>query len=177
MLISATVDVVAEKGLRGLTFRAVAERVGVNNSLVAHHFGTREDLLAAALDWAVEQAIELTHLLDLVSDTAFADALIGSIAERPELHTFQYEMILEGRRNERFRAPVLRLYSRYQQVAEESLRKFGIEDDLPAAARRTFATLDGIVMQYIAGVDEAELRAAVHSLWVSLSEQARTVRS
>lgn len=176
-LIEATVDVVADKGLRGLTFRAVAERAGVNNSLVAHHFGTREDLLAAALDWAVEQAIELTRLLDLILDATYADALFASLEERPELHTFQYEMILEGRRNERFRAPVLRLYDRYHEVAEESLRRFGIEEDLSAAARSTFATLDGIVMQYIAGVDEEQLRAAVHSLWVSLRARVGSIPS
>ena len=47
LLVESTVQVVAERGLRGLTFRAVAERAGVNNSLVAHHFGTREALLGS----------------------------------------------------------------------------------------------------------------------------------
>lgn len=177
LLVAATVDVVAAKGLRGCTFRAVAERAGVNNSLVAHHFGSRDALLAAALDWSVERAIVLTHLFDLESETAFADALMASVTEHPELHTFQYEMILEGRRNPLFRDAVARLYMRYQDVAEESLRAFGIDTEVPATARRTFAALDGIVMQYIAGVDEGQLRAAVHSLWLSLSAQAAIART
>lgn len=169
-LIAATVDVVADKGMRGLTFRAVATRAGVNNSLVAHHFGTRENLLTATLEWVIDQAIEVTRLLDAASDVAFADALIASVAEQPQLHIFQYEMLLESRHNSRYRPAISRLYARYQEAAEQSLRTFGIEADLPAVARHVAATLDGIILQYIAGVPEAELRAAVHSLWLSLAE-------
>ena len=172
LLVAATVAVVAEKGLRGFTFRAVAERAEVNNSLVAHHFGTREALLFAALDWSVEQSISSTRLPELASEAAFVDALMESIREHPELQAFQYEMILEAGRNPLYSEPVARLYARYQAVAEESLRQFGIKYDLAATARRTFATLDGIVLQYIAGVAEAELRPAVHDLWATLQRKA-----
>ena len=172
LLISATVKVAAENGLRGLTFRAVAARAQVNNSLVAHHFGNRERLLSAALEWAVEQSVEITQLYDLSSEEAFADALIASITDRPELHVFQYEMILESTRNPLFREPVSRLYARYQEVAEASLREFGVTEDRPVVARRLFATLDGVVMQYMAGVDTKLLRPALHDLWASLPSAA-----
>src|SRR3712207_5466329 len=56
-LLRATVHVVAREGLRGLTYRAVAEEAGVANTLVAHHFGTRDALLQAALEWAAELSI------------------------------------------------------------------------------------------------------------------------
>jgi AcrR family transcriptional regulator len=173
VLISATVDVVAEKGLRGLTFRAVAEQAQVNNSLVAHHFGNRGSLLAAALEWAVEQSIESTHLLDLSSEEVFADALLASITERPELQAFQYEMILEARRNELFRAPVTRLYDRYQAAAEDALRAigFGDDDDVASVARWLFAALDGIVLQSMAGESDARLRSAIHSMWTVLQRE------
>lgn len=49
-LIRAAVEVAAVRGLRGMTFRAVAEAAGVNNALIAHHFRNREGLLLAALD-------------------------------------------------------------------------------------------------------------------------------
>jgi AcrR family transcriptional regulator len=171
MLISATVDVVAQKGLRGLTFRAVAEHAQVNNSLVAHHFGNRAALLAAALEWAVEQSIESTHLLDLSSEKRFADALLSSVTERPELQAFQYEMILEARRSELFRAPVTRLYDRYQTAAEDALRAIGFDDDVERVARWLFAALDGIVLQSMAGVSDAQLRSAIHSMWTVLQRE------
>jgi AcrR family transcriptional regulator len=173
LLVAATVEVVAEKGLRGLTFRAVADRAGVNNSLVAHHFGTRQSLLAAALEWAVEQSIETTGLLALGSGDAFADSLLASITDQPELQAFQYEMILEARRDRLFRADVERLYARYQTVVENSLREAGVTGDVTPVARRVFATLDGLVLQYIAGVDKEELRPALHDLWESIEVAAR----
>ena len=168
LLISTTVDVVAERGLRGLTFRAIADRAGVNNSLIAHHFGTREALLAAALEWAVEQSIESSGLLDLASEQVFADTLLDAVSRRPQLQAFQYEMILEARRNELFRAPVAKLYTRYHEVVIESLRHYGVDGDVDALARSTFAALDGLVLQYMAGVDPEELRAALVQVWISL---------
>lgn len=168
LLVASTVQIVAERGLRGLTFRAVAERAGVNNSLVAHHFGTRDALLAAALDWAVEQSIQSTGLLSLSSEEEFVDNLVESITTQPELQAFQYEMILEARRNALFLDPVARLYERYQAVLADSLRKFGLAGDLSALSRQVFATLDGLVLQSIAGVHREELHAAVHDIWLML---------
>lgn len=168
LLVASTVDIVAERGLRGLTFRAVAERAGVNNSLVAHHFGTREALLAAALDWAVERSIESTGLLSMSSESEFVDNLVTSITTQPELQAFQYEMILEARRNALFVEPVTRLYDRYQAVLADSLRRFGIQGDVSALSRQVFAALDGLVLQFIAGVHPADLRDAVHDIWLML---------
>ena len=65
-LVSATVSVVADVGLRGMTLRAVADRAGVSNALIVHHFGSRQLLLVAALEWAVNTAIETTHLAEVI---------------------------------------------------------------------------------------------------------------
>ena len=48
-MLDATIDIVARQGLRALTLRAVAQEVGVSHPLVAHHFGTRDRLLEAAV--------------------------------------------------------------------------------------------------------------------------------
>ncbi len=168
LLVATTVAIVAEKGLRGMTFRAVADRAGVNNSLIAHHFGNRESLLAAALDWSVESSIDTTGLLDLATSSTFADGLLDSVAERPELQAFQYEMILESRRNPRYQPYVSRLYTRYHEVVAVSLKHHGIDDPSGALARSAFATLDGIVLQFMAGVDAELLRAALQRLWEGL---------
>ncbi len=165
LLISATVDIVAERGLRGLTFRALADHVGVNNSLIAHHFGTREALLRATLDRVLDSSIDLTGHLDLSSAEAFADTLLSSIAARPELQAFQYEMILEARRNPAFREPVDALYDRYQDLVARNLRERGVSGDLDAMARSVSATMDGIVLQYLVGIDPARLREALAHLW------------
>lgn len=174
LLIRSAIAVVVDQGLRGLTFRAVAARANVSNALIAHHFGTRTALLAAALDWSVESSIEISGLLDLTDEVKFVDSLIAMTETEQAMQVFQYEMILEARRNEVFRASVVRLYERYHEAVIEALRSeaFGGAaadgPEMAALARHIFAALDGLVMQSIAGVDVDELRSAAHSVWASL---------
>lgn len=173
LLIQATVAVVAERGLRGLTFRAAAERAGVSNTLVARHFGTREALLEAALDWATERTLQSTSLLDLTSEERFADALMESLDFEPELQAFQYEMIFEARRSPQVRDTVTRLYDRYVAVMTESLTRYGLTRDVHQTARQVFATLDGLVLEHLAGVDRGTLRESLHGVWVGLEHLKR----
>src|SRR5687768_11783402 len=110
-LLLAVIDVVAEKGLRGVTYRSVAMRAGVNHALVTHHFGSLEGLLAATMEWAVQRSIQETGLAGIADfDDHFADSLIATVSAEPELQLFQFEMILESRRNPEIRSMVERLY-------------------------------------------------------------------
>ncbi len=43
-------EVFAERGAKGATIRAIAERAGVSPALLQHHFGTKEQLRAACDD-------------------------------------------------------------------------------------------------------------------------------
>ncbi|WP_291050346.1 TetR/AcrR family transcriptional regulator [Herbiconiux sp.] len=176
-LVEAAVEIVAAKGLRGLTFRAVAAQAGVNNSLVAHHFGTRDALLAAALEWAVERSIDTTLLLDFESEQRFTNALLESLVVAPGIQVFQYEMILEARRNPLFALPVKRLYERYFDVTRESLRRHVPDGDLDAVARHVFSALEGFVLQYLAGVEEDSIRAGLHALWAVIVDRSSTTKA
>ncbi len=74
-LLAAVVHVVADRGLRGLTYRAVAEHAGVNNTLISHHFGSRDALLEAAMEWASERTRRLSDLSTIEEiDAEFARA-------------------------------------------------------------------------------------------------------
>jgi AcrR family transcriptional regulator len=48
-LIDATIDVLVEDGYRGLTTRRIADRAGVAQSTLMHHFETREALIVEAI--------------------------------------------------------------------------------------------------------------------------------
>ncbi|MGN8129991.1 TetR/AcrR family transcriptional regulator [Paenarthrobacter sp. 22069] len=164
-LLRAAVDVVAQKGLRGLTYRAVAEAAGVNNSLVAHHFGTRDALIAAALEWSSEQSIAASRLKDAAENGGtFTGALLELLLEDPGLQVFQYEMILEARRRPELAGPVATLYESYVDALAEGLRAFGVQGDVRVVARTLFAALDGLVMQYLAGVGRDEIAAALEEV-------------
>jgi AcrR family transcriptional regulator len=164
-LLQAAVRVVADKGLRGLTFRAVSDEAGVNNTLIAHHFGSRDKMLAAALEWSVDRSIAGADLSEYASDTAaFRTALLENVLSEPELAAFQYEMILEARRRPELRPIVRELYRRYiDKIAAGRLRDGEpVSDGLNLAL---FASLDGLMLQYICGSITADQVAdAIDSL-------------
>ncbi len=164
-LLAATVRVVASKGMRGMTFRAVAEEAGVNNTLIAHHFGTRDRLLAAALEWSMERSIGLADLSEYASDAdAFRSALVENVLSEPELQVFQFEMVLEASRRSDLQPAVRTLYERYVRELAQGRALLGVpgSEGLDLAM---FAALDGLVLQYLSRAITAEqLSEAVDAL-------------
>jgi AcrR family transcriptional regulator len=164
-LLRAAVAVVAAKGLRGLTYRSVAEAAGVNNTLVAHHFGSRDALIAAALDWAAEQSISASKLREAAAlGHSFTESLLELLLAEPELQVFQYEMILEARRRPELAAAVSALYENYVSALADGLTASGLTHNVEVVARTLFASLDGLVLQYLAGVDRAVIAAALEEV-------------
>jgi AcrR family transcriptional regulator len=50
LLLDATVECLVERGYAGTTVSAVAERAGLSRGAQIHHFGTRQRLMAAAVE-------------------------------------------------------------------------------------------------------------------------------
>lgn len=164
-LLQAAVRVVADKGLRGLTFRAVADEAGVNNTLIAHHFGSRDKMLAAALEWSVDRSIAGADLSEYASDAAaFRTALIENVLSEPDSAAFQYEMILEARRRPELQPAVRELYRKYVAKLAAGRLRDGEQasDGLNLAL---FSALDGLMLQYVSGAITADQVAdAIDSL-------------
>ena len=158
---AAVIDVVAEKGLRGVTYRSVAARAGVNHTLITHHFGSIEGLLVATMEWSVQRSISetgLEHVADF--DQNFVDALMATHTSEPELLLFQFEMLLEARRKPEIHAIVQGLYSSYVGTVEAALRQRGYQLE-GETALAIFAALDGLMLQYLTLGDATKIRAAV----------------
>lgn len=160
-LLSAVIDVVAEKGLRGVTYRSVAARAGVNHTLVTHHFGSIEGLLSATMEWAVKRSIDETGLAEIADfDEGFADALMATVSSEPELQLFQFEMLLEARRKPEIRSMVERLYENYVGTVETALRQRGVDTE-GEASLAVFAALDGLMLQFLTLGNEEKIRSAL----------------
>lgn len=168
-LLEATVRVGARKGLRGLTFRAVAEEAGLNNSLIAHHFGTRDRLLAAALEWTVDRLIAAADLSEYATDaTAFREALIRNVLSQPDIEIFQFEMVMEATRQPELQDAVRELYRRYVAALAAGRTALGADDN-PGLNLAMFAALDGLTLQYFAKAITAEqLADAVQALGIAV---------
>jgi AcrR family transcriptional regulator len=162
-LLDAAITVVSRRGLRYLTYRSVAGEAGVTHGLVAHHFGSRDALLLAALRHSVERAIDVTALRTSgASPEDFVRGFADMVERDPDLHAFQYEVLLESRRSPEARMHASELYASYRTASREGLAQLGIEDG--PLADLVFAALDGLVFQQITVGSAAVTEAAVDAL-------------
>jgi AcrR family transcriptional regulator len=162
-LLDAAVRVVARSGLRGLTYRAVAAEAGVNQTLVAHHFGNRRTLIAEALRAATDATAGTAHPAGVASLDGFARRLSSSIASDEELHAFLIELALEARRHPELAGENRATYGRYFETTRRALEAAGIPAT-PALARLVFAALDGLVLQQLVFADAAATDEATAEL-------------
>jgi AcrR family transcriptional regulator len=56
-LVEATFGLIAEKGFEGLRLRDVSARVGIDHSTLHHYFATKNDLVAAVVEYAISQFV------------------------------------------------------------------------------------------------------------------------
>ncbi|QIV87469.1 TetR/AcrR family transcriptional regulator [Glutamicibacter mishrai] len=163
-LLAATVKVVAERGLHGLTFRAVSEVAQVNNTLISHHFGTKDALLHEAVAWATARSMRLSDISSTDSiDSNFARELVELVDREPHLQMFQYEFILESRRRPDLHDEAVALYEGYIGALENLLTKQGHVNTRPLA-RAIFATLDGLVLQQLTVADPKSVQDAIECI-------------
>ena len=62
-LLEAARRLFAERGYEGASLRTIAAAAGVDAALVAHFFGSKAELLAAAAEWPFDPDVELPRLL------------------------------------------------------------------------------------------------------------------
>jgi AcrR family transcriptional regulator len=162
-LLDAAMQVVAERGLRGLTHRAVATAAGVTHGLVRHYFGTVDALLLEALATQVERDIEaapprLSGPLDRL-----ADHVPQRVADTEPDQAFQYEVSLESRRRPELSEHVQRSYAAYTGAMRERLTRAGLPDD-PDLARVVFAAVDGLALQQVLFASPEQTEAGLVAL-------------
>ncbi len=77
-LILATLELVAEQGVRGATVRGIAERANVTGGLIRHYFSSKEDLIVAAYE----------HHMNTMTDQTFALATGTEVGAQTRLAAF-----------------------------------------------------------------------------------------
>lgn len=152
-LLRATVTVVGSGGLRSLTYRAVAAEAGVSHGLVRHHFGTRDQLIAEAMEFAIGESLQGSNMLTSGLTVAEFAAGIESLASRDSaVQSFQYELLLESRRRPELRSLAERHYQAYRDAIAQQLDRLGV-DDVDLTDLIWFA-LDGIVFKQLVLPDD-----------------------
>jgi AcrR family transcriptional regulator len=62
-ILASAARLFAERGYTGATMRAIAADAGVDAALVVHFFGNKATLLAEAVEWPFDPAVEMPKLL------------------------------------------------------------------------------------------------------------------
>ncbi|MEV6772192.1 TetR family transcriptional regulator [Nocardia sp. NPDC051030] len=147
---AATERVIAARGIEGLTHRAVAEEAGVPLGATTYHFATKGDLIAAALQRAVDRFG--VYLDDWVAQrptltidqyvVLLADALVRSFESEHDQQVLEFELYMAA-----LRRPALRVIA--DQYTELTVRTLMHYSD-PVTATAAAAALNGISLRALA---------------------------
>ncbi|MEU9442522.1 TetR/AcrR family transcriptional regulator [Streptomyces sp. NPDC048304] len=173
-IVGAALEVIAERGYRGASLAAVAERVGLTQQGLLHHFPTKEALLVAVL--------QERDRWDAVPDSQWRVDLLASLVEynamRPAIiQTFSAllgESVTEGHPA---RSYFTERYTRVRQSMAAVLRaEYG--DRLPngLAPERTapllIAVMDGLQYQWLLDPESVDMPGAFRDFLRLLGEPA-----
>ncbi|MEU3334742.1 TetR/AcrR family transcriptional regulator [Streptomyces sp. NPDC006668] len=172
-IVRAALEVIAERGYRGASLAAVAERVGLTQQGLLHYFPTKEALLVAVL--------KERDQWDAVPATQWRVDLLASLVEynamRPGIiQTFSAllgESVTEGH-------PARAYFTeRYRQVRESmaAVLRTAYGDRLPngltpeRTAPLLVAVMDGLQYQWLLDPDSVDMPAAFRDFLALLGEE------
>jgi len=169
----AAAEVVEEKGLAGLTHRAVAARAGVTTGSVTHHFRSIEDLVAGAIrgqvqtmtDEANAQADAPLPLEEILEPAPWFEALrphVASPSPSPAVLRRRRLFLAAVRRRELATAGAVIRFSYGGTLRESMGRVFELStEELPLHASVLARLLSGIWFACAGDEDPAAARAAL----------------
>jgi AcrR family transcriptional regulator len=148
-LLDAAVRAIAAHGLRRLTYRLVAREAGVSHALVAHHFGSLDALVAAALEHSLERSVASITTRPGSGDLNALFAGLATMADdQADDQSFQFEVILESRRRPEMRGHVQEIYRAHVDAIHNELVLAGLQPDR-AFSHLVYAAADGLVFNQI----------------------------
>ncbi|MCQ4042718.1 TetR/AcrR family transcriptional regulator [Streptantibioticus rubrisoli] len=175
LIADTAIALLAERGTRGLTHRAVDERAGLPSGSTSNHARTRAALLQAALTRLAERETTgftapapAPHPRAALRDT-LTEGLYAALTTGRSVTLARLELALEATRRPELRAHYDSLGQTFIDLAANLLAATGAADP-QRAARRLVAWCDGILFNATAGSgranppDRTELREQVSAL-------------
>lgn len=165
-IVSAAVEVFSAAGYRKGSIRDVAEKVGLSQAGLLHHYPSKEHLLEAVLTWRDEVSRQLIgeplpEGLDLLRGLVKATEYNETTPELVELHVI---VSAEGTsadhplRNyfvNRYADLFERVRQAFERAADEGQLRPGV--DCASAARTLIALMDGLQLQWLLDRDRVDM--------------------
>jgi AcrR family transcriptional regulator len=149
--------VFARRGYRGGSIREIAERVGLSDAGVLHHFGSKQQLLIAVLEH--RDAVERRRWNPEGQGLAFLDGLRGMVEYDATVPgVIQLFATLSAEATDQDHPAHAFFVARYQDVTRHFVEQLataqeagqiGAEVDLTRAAALLIAVLDGLQVQWL----------------------------
>lgn len=176
-MLHAAVELVAERGVHGVTHREVARRAGLPLSATSYFFASIDELVLEAMGFFMAQFAErMDAVTRAISDQRLApakaaDLIVTLLLSTPEYEiTAQFEGYLEATRRPRPVPEVTRTIEALERLAEATLAAAGARNP-PDGARAFIAMLDGFALNRLAWPrgtrDRTALRDAILSLFIA----------
>lgn len=180
-IVDAAIELFGSRGFKGTTIAAIAERVGLTDAGVLHHFPTKSVLIEAALERGL--LLQTTRMQELLEPGGL-EAIRrmrnwGSIVEQsPELTSLQIVMSTEGiALDSPVRDYVEQRYANLHELIVGLIRQGvdrgeirpGVDADWEASA--LIAYLDGIRVQWFYSDNRLSLTTAVQRYFDLLVER------
>jgi AcrR family transcriptional regulator len=106
-VLDAATELIADRGPKAVTVRAIAQRAGVNHALVHRYFGSKEELIAAVITREVAHFSELAFGVGDPSETF--GRMLAALSDRQNYVRFLARAILDGYQAEELRPDFLML--------------------------------------------------------------------
>ncbi len=164
-LLALTRELLLVRGVTGLSLSELARSIGSNNRMLLYHFGSLDELLAAAVDDIIGGTALLDRLADLLrSPGGVDDRLVAAwrhIADPARMPHLRLFFARFGMAVDRAEGDLLaQVRDRWTAVVADALR--GSVNDSDEVAVAAVALWRGLQIQLVCGEDRARLDA-VHT--------------
>jgi len=176
-LLEATVDCLVERGWAGTTTVLVAERAGVSRGAQLHHFRTRGELVAAAVEYVGTEGVQdmIRRAEALRDNRNHTLAVVEFIAEffASPLFTAALELWVAARTDPELRELVVPLEARLGRECHRiAVSLLGADERRPGVREAVQATLDLARGLALANqlTDDSRRRARIIRQWARMLE-------
>ncbi len=168
-LLDATIDCLVELGYAGASTTAICERAGVSRGAQLHHYPTKAELVAAAIERLFERRHqEFRESLGEHPDAAKSMERLWGIYTGKTFYAWA-ELLVASRTEPDLRKRLREVDDAFFEQAKQTCRKLlggrKVSDERAAAiARLTLSVLDGLALNFTLGGREEITRGVLAEL-------------
>lgn len=174
LLLDATIKCLVELGYAGATTTAICERAGVSRGAQLHHYPTKAQLVAGAIERLFERRhTEFRDSLEAQPDLTEALERLWEIYTSDTFYAWA-ELLIASRTDAALRKRLRKVDDAFFAQAVLTCRRLlglptGEDERVGALARLTLSVLDGLALNHTLGGRQAQARAVLEQLGLALA--------